>query len=296
MQARRGDGARDRVAVTHERAHQLVAERFQTELQTGSGRVALDPACHLDGRYSRARRTALRRLAGRNEQFNPRTSAGMKSGAILFCAGILLTACGSSHDDRSALATPQPTAIATPRAPVSAFKALVASHPGQRFTVVTPQNAATEAAKSSTVAAIAPQSGASEAPKPTAFVTPQSGASEATKTGGLVTPQSGASEAAKAAGAEPRAVTSPMMSGVPASGVTSAAGDTLPPGVPYASDTDPVRIVSYILSSTVIHPGDAITGDVVTSSNAASVTARVGSFSVAVPKVAPGKFHFHMQM
>jgi hypothetical protein len=117
----------------------------------------------------------------------------------------------------------------------------------------------------------------------------------------LVTPQSGASEAAKAAGAESRIENVPTVRDVPASGVTNAGGDAsvgdaLPPGVPYASDSDPVRIVSYVLSSTTFHPGDDITGDVVTSSNAASVTARVGSFSVAVPKVAQGKFHLQMKM
>jgi hypothetical protein len=74
------------------------------------------------------------------------------------------------------------------------------------------------------------------------------------------------------------------------------AGDGLPPGVPYASDTDPVQIVSYVLSSSIFHPGDKVTGDVVTSSNAASVTAQVGTITVAVPKVAPGKFHLLMQL
>jgi hypothetical protein len=132
-------------------------------------------------------------------------------------------------------------------------------------------------------AIVAPQSVASEAAYPTATA--------------LVTPRSGASEAANAAGAESRIENVPSVRDVPASGVASAVvGDALPPGVPYASDTDPVRIVSYVLSSTVIHPGDDITGDVVTSSNAASVTARVGSFSVAVPKVAQGKFHLQMKM
>jgi hypothetical protein len=164
---------------------------------------------------------------------------------------------------------------------------------------------------------VAPQSGASKA----ALVTPQSGASKAA----LVAPQSGASEAAKAAGAELRRVIIPIVRGVPASGVTStatgagaaprkailpvvrgvpASGVTsaaiaathLPQGVPYASDTDPVRIVSVALSSNIVHPGDNVTGDVVTSSNAASVTARVSAFSVAVPKVAPGKFHLEMKL
>jgi hypothetical protein len=218
----------------------------------------------------------------------------MNARAILLCTAMVLPACSSSQSDRTATATPQATALATPRPPMSAFKALVKSHPGQTYKVVTPQVSATGADKT-----------------PTATITP---------TGAAVTPPSGASEAAKAAGAEARKVTIPSVRAVPVGGVmaapgpsvravpaggvmaapsivTSASGsDTLPPGVPYASDTDPVRIVSYVLSSTVIHPGDDITGDVVTSSNAASVTARVGTFSVAVPKVAQGKFHLQMKM
>jgi hypothetical protein len=259
-------------------------------LQTGSGRVALDPACHLDGRYSRARRDALRRLPGRNEPYNPRTKARMNARALLLCTAMLLTACGSSNDDRTA------TAITTPQALPSA--------------PVAPHGAASEAARAA----------GAESRK---VIVPKirdvraSGATSARATA-----------AAKAAGAEPRGVNTPKTSGVPASGamaaaspsvrdvpaggvmaapgpsvrdvpasgVTSASGDALPPGVPYASDTDPVRIVSYVLSSTVIHPGDDITGDVVTSSNVASVTARVGTFTVAVPKVAQGKFHLQMKM
>ena len=51
-----------------------------------------------------------------------------------------------------------------------------------------------------------------------------------------------------------------------------------------------------MLSSKNFHPGDKVTGDVVTSSNAASVTAQVGTFTVAVPKIAPGKFHLLLQL
>ncbi|HKW45540.1 MAG TPA: hypothetical protein VJN22_07770, partial [Candidatus Eremiobacteraceae bacterium] len=54
--------------------------------------------------------------------------------------------------------------------------------------------------------------------------------------------------------------------------------------------------VSFAISSKVFHPGDDVTGDIVTTSNAASVTARVGAFAVAVPKVAPGKFHLQMHL
>jgi hypothetical protein len=130
-----------------------------------------------------------------------------------------------------------------------------------------------------------------------AVVTPQSGASEAARAAptALESPQGGASEAARAAGAEPRGVKIPKTRGVPASGVASEVG-SLPLGVPYASETDPVRIVSFAISSTIIHPGDNVSGDVVTTSNAASVTAEVGSIRVEVPKVAPGKFHLLLQL
>ncbi|HEY5095360.1 MAG TPA: hypothetical protein VII69_09615 [Candidatus Eremiobacteraceae bacterium] len=140
----------------------------------------------------------------------------------------------------------------------------------------------------------------------TGRVAPQSGASEAARAAGAElrsviipkirnVPASGVTSPATAAGAEPRKVTIPIVRGVPARGVTSVA-TPLPKGVPYASDTDPVRIVSVLLSSNIVHPGDKVTGDVVTSSNAASVTARVSAFSVAVPKIAPGKFHLEMKL
>jgi hypothetical protein len=211
---------------------------------------------------------------------------------------MLLTACGSSQDNRSALATPEPSALAAPQGGASEA-ARAAGAESRKVTAPKVRDVPARGAASAMAATVAPRSRAPVTAHTTAAAT--------------VAPQSGASEAAKAAGAESRDVTTPSVRAVPAggvmaapgpsvrdvpaSGVTLAAnGDDLPPGVPYASDTDPVRIVSYILSSTVIHPGDDITGDVVTSSNAASVTARVGSFSVAVPKVAPGKFHLHMQM
>ena len=202
----------------------------------------------------------------------------MNARAILFCTAMLLTACGSSQDDRSA------TAVSTPQALPSA--------------VVAPQGAASEAVRAAgaesrkvTIPKIRDvrAGGATATAAATAAATPKAA---------TVAPQSGASEAAKAAAQEPREVNNPKTSGVPARGATVAANglDDLPPGVPYASDTDPVRIVSYVLSSTMIHPGDDITGDVVTSSNVASVISSLGSFSVAVPKVAQGRFHLQMKM
>ncbi len=73
-------------------------------------------------------------------------------------------------------------------------------------------------------------------------------------------------------------------------GATATVHTQQPPGVPFAAPHDPVRIEKVQLSSTVVHGGDVVTGSVVTTSNVASVTARLAGFEVAVPKVAPGKF------
>ncbi len=64
----------------------------------------------------------------------------------------------------------------------------------------------------------------------------------------------------------------------------------LPAGVPYAAPTDPVRIVSVVLSSYDVHAGDPVFARVVTTSNAAALTAQVGTYRVHVPRVAPGIF------
>ncbi len=70
----------------------------------------------------------------------------------------------------------------------------------------------------------------------------------------------------------------------------AAADDVLPPGVPYASPTDPVRIASIALPSDTVHGGDVATATVLTTSNAAALTARVGTYLINVPKTAPGTF------
>lgn len=64
----------------------------------------------------------------------------------------------------------------------------------------------------------------------------------------------------------------------------------LPPGVAYASDKDPVQIVSVEIEPSPVHLGGTVNGRVMTSSNAASVTAQFGAFRVNVPKIAPGTF------
>lgn len=70
----------------------------------------------------------------------------------------------------------------------------------------------------------------------------------------------------------------------------------LPPNVPYASNTDPVRIESISISSDTVHAGDIASGTVITTSNAASVTARVGTYQVSVPRSAPGTFSLSLKV
>ena len=44
------------------------------------------------------------------------------------------------------------------------------------------------------------------------------------------------------------------------------------------------------LDKTVVQAGETVSGTVETSSNVASVEARIATYSISVPKVAPGRF------
>jgi len=50
------------------------------------------------------------------------------------------------------------------------------------------------------------------------------------------------------------------------------------------------RIVAVHITSRIVHAGDTVSGIVETSSNVASVEARIATFSIGVPKVAVGRF------
>jgi len=52
----------------------------------------------------------------------------------------------------------------------------------------------------------------------------------------------------------------------------------------------PPRIIALHLSNEVVSGGQTITGEVVTTSNVASVEARIANFSIGVPRVAIGRF------
>ena len=78
---------------------------------------------------------------------------------------------------------------------------------------------------------------------------------------------------------------------IPLLASTAALGDAaLPPGVPYAAPSDPVRIAAVELPSGTVRGGDTISATVLTSSNAAAVTATVGTYVLNLPKTAPGTF------
>ena len=74
------------------------------------------------------------------------------------------------------------------------------------------------------------------------------------------------------------------------------ADDALPAGVIYASDTDPVRILSITYSPTEIKRGGKVVAQIVCTSNAAAVTAKVGTIVVNVPKRAPGIFRTTLKL
>ena len=70
----------------------------------------------------------------------------------------------------------------------------------------------------------------------------------------------------------------------------------LPPGVPYASSADPIRIVSIKLSSDDVRGGDMASARVITTSNAAALTARIRTYQVNVPRIAPGTFAMRIRV
>lgn len=78
----------------------------------------------------------------------------------------------------------------------------------------------------------------------------------------------------------------------------AASASTLPPQTPtplpakvprLAPDAAP-EILSVTISETTVHPGDRVFGSVVTSSNVASVEARIGGYALSLSKVGVGRF------
>ncbi|MBV9719531.1 MAG: hypothetical protein JOZ77_09430 [Candidatus Eremiobacteraeota bacterium] len=80
------------------------------------------------------------------------------------------------------------------------------------------------------------------------------------------------------------------------SSVSSASGKqatVLPPAPKKVARLLPAaapQILGVAISETLVHPGDRVFGRVVTTSNVASVEARIGGYAVSLAKVGVGRF------
>ena len=85
-----------------------------------------------------------------------------------------------------------------------------------------------------------------------------------------------------AASAAPAAATpaTPVATAVPAR----------PPAVPMVAPDAPPQITGISLSTSVAHPGQIVSGTVTTSSNVASVVARIAGYAQPLAKVGLGRF------
>jgi len=75
-----------------------------------------------------------------------------------------------------------------------------------------------------------------------------------------------------------------------------ARADELPPGVPYAAPADPIRITSVSYAPSEVRRGEVVVAHVICSSNAAAVTAQVGTVRVLFVKTAPGTFQTRIRV
>jgi len=88
------------------------------------------------------------------------------------------------------------------------------------------------------------------------------------------------------------AATAPVITPTPApSGqATTAAAPRLVKPVPRVATDAPPQILAISVSETTVRPGDRVSGSVITSSNVASVEARIGGYAMSLSKVGVGKF------
>lgn len=64
----------------------------------------------------------------------------------------------------------------------------------------------------------------------------------------------------------------------------------IPKKVARAAPNAAPQILGVSMTETTVHPGDTVSGRVVTSSNVASVEARIGGYAMSLSKVGVGKF------
>jgi hypothetical protein len=84
----------------------------------------------------------------------------------------------------------------------------------------------------------------------------------------------------------PAATAAPTQTPSPTPVPTATSPDAIPE---LPSDAAP-QIVAMHIDRTTVRGGDTVSGSVITSSNVASVEARIGYYSIPVPKVGEGRF------
>jgi hypothetical protein len=94
----------------------------------------------------------------------------------------------------------------------------------------------------------------------------------------------------------PKPTAKPLPAGTPSAAPSATPARSvavLPPAPKNIERRDPdapPQILDVAVSQTTVHPGDHIVGRVMTSSNVASVEARIGGYSVGLAKVGIGRF------
>lgn len=88
------------------------------------------------------------------------------------------------------------------------------------------------------------------------------------------------------------APTAPLTTPTPApsgQATTAAAPRLVKPVLRVAADAPP-QILAVSISETAVRPGDRVSGSVITSSNVASVEARIGGYAMPLSKLGVGRF------
>jgi hypothetical protein len=117
-------------------------------------------------------------------------------------------------------------------------------------------------------------------PSPTPRTRPQAAASpRAGATGGPGTTASKSPAAAPSPSASSTVLPSPAVT-----------PPKLSAKVPRVAPNAAPQILAVAVSETTVHPGDTVSGSVVTSSNVASVQARIGGYAMTLVKTGVGRF------
>ena len=99
--------------------------------------------------------------------------------------------------------------------------------------------------------------------------------------------------------AAPKAVApGPLASVAPATAPSSipVTTATASADVPSVAADAPPQIVNVAISKTTVSGGDTVSGEVLTSTNVASVELRIAGFSMSMPKTKPGHFALSYQV